>query len=129
MASKNRNPYREGSKYREIFEFIRSNQIVTKAQLLDAGFTVSDVTVVLSPRAEGSSTRGGDCRGNYSAQGEVYYMDKLNKKKGEEQRFRLRYRSTPLEKRVRPLKKEVAIQKSEAAVESKEVAETAEATA
>ena len=124
MASKNRNPYREGSKYHEIFEFIRQKQVVTRAQLLEQGFPIADVTVVLSPRAEGISTRGGDPRGNLSAQGHVYYMEKLNHKKGEAQKFRLRYRETALEKRVRPPKVEVASQKAEAPATAEAPAET-----
>jgi hypothetical protein len=131
MASKNRNPYRKGSKYAEIFEFIRANQVVTRAQLLEAGFPVADVTVVLSPRAEGLSTRGGDCRGNYSAQGHVYFMDKLNKKKGEAKKFRLRYRKVALDQRIRPPKKEVASQKADASQKTETVKDgkTADATA
>ena len=116
MASKkNRNPYREGSAYANIFEYIRKapGGIVTRSELLEQGFSVSDVTVVLSPRAEGASTRGGDCRGNLSAQGHVYFMEKKLPflKKGEPKRFRLRYRAEVLEKLVRPPKKVVKSQK------------------
>lgn len=123
MASKNKNPYREGCAYNQIFAFIRKNQVVTKNQLVEAGFSVSDITVVLSPRAEGISTRGGDCRGNLSARGEYYFMDKISKKEvGEAQRFRLRYRVTPLEKATRHLKKEVVAVK-ETPVQTAEVVE------
>jgi hypothetical protein len=116
MASKNKNPYRDGSAYHAIFNFIqKAKGIVTRTQLLDAGFPVADVTVVLSPRAEGSSTRGGDPRGNMSAQGHLYFMDKLNKKKGEDQKFRLRWRKAPLDKRVRPPKADKNQQKSKTA--------------
>ena len=114
MASKkNRNPYREGSAYANIFDYIRKqqSQIITRSELLEQGFSVSDVTVVLSPRAEGSSTRGGDCRGNLSAQGHIYFMEKLPLKDGKSKRFRLRYRSEALEKLVRPPKKVVKSQK------------------
>lgn len=114
MASKkNRNPYRDGSAYSSIFEYIRTKpgNIVTRSELLEQGFSVSDVTVVLSPRAEGVSTRGGDCRGNLSAQGHVYFMEKMAFKKGEAKRFRLRYRAEALEKLVRPPKKVVKSQK------------------
>jgi len=125
MASKNKNPYRAGSAYANIFDFIRSKQVVTRSDLLKQGFSVSDVTVVLSPRAEGSSTRDGDCRGNLSAQGQVYFLEKLAKKQGEDQRFRLRYRKTELEKRVRPPKVEKASKKSESAKASKKTVEKA----
>ena len=147
MASKNKNPYSEKSAYGRIFDFIRKAQVVTRKSLLEAGFTVSDVTVVLSPRAEGASTRGGDPRGNMSAQGHIYYMEKLKRKKGEDQKFRLRWRKTPLDKLVRPPKvnkdsqktgskkvktaktvKAEATEATEATVEEK-VEVTAEATA
>jgi hypothetical protein len=123
MASKNKNPYREGSAYNQIFAFIRKNQVVTRNQLVEAGFKSADITVVLSPRAEGISTRGGDPRGNLSARGEYYFMDKLAKKeKGEAQRFRLRYRVVELEKATRHMKKEVEAVK-EAPIEVAEVVE------
>ena len=77
------------------------------------GYAVADVTVVLSPRAEGTG-RTKNCCGNYSAQGHLYFMEKLNHKKGEDQRFRLRYRKTPLAKIVRPPSKSVLAQKSKA---------------
>jgi hypothetical protein len=48
----------------------------------------------------------GDCRGNMSAAGHIYFMEKLAKKDGEEQRFRLRYYKTelPPHKREREVK-------------------------
>jgi hypothetical protein len=128
MASKNKNPYREGCAYNQIFAFIRKNQVVTKNQLVEAGFSVADITVVLSPRAEGISTRGGDCRGNLSARGEYYFMEKIAKKEvGEAQRFRLRYRVTQLEKATRHMKKEVEAVKETpvATAETVEVVEPA----
>jgi len=112
MATKHTNPYRDGSAYSTIFAFIRKNQIVTRSQLLAQGFAVADVTVVTSPRAEGVSKRGGDCRGNMSAQGHLYFMDELKRKKGEKKRFRLRWRKQVMEKRVRPPKVKIAIQKA-----------------
>jgi len=124
MASNHKNPYREGSAYNAIFAFIRKNQVVTRNQLLEAGFKTADITVVLSPRAEGVSTRGGEPRGNLSARGEYYYMEKIAKKeKGDALRFRLRYRMTPLEKNSRHIKKEV-----EATKEVIDTAEVVEAT-
>jgi len=127
MASKNKNPYREGCAYHNVFAFIRKSQVVTRKQLLEAGFKVSDITVVLSPRAEGSSTRGGDPRGNLSAKGSVYYMEKIAKKeKGEPQRFRLRYRVTPLEKAKRHVKE---IPQEKQPTEPTEATETTATTA
>ena len=131
--SKNENPYRKESKYWNIFQYIRKHQVVTRQELIDQGFDIHSITVVLSPRAEGTSTRNGDCRGNMSAQGHVYFMDKLNRKKGENQKFRLRWRKEPIEKHVRVLKTEVPskkVQKTEKAekVEKTEKVEQAETT-
>lgn len=112
MASKNQNPYRDGVAYAKIFDDIRkANGVVTRQALIEKGHNIFDITVVLSPRAEGSSTRGGDCRGNLSAAGHIYYMEKLLKVKGEPQRFRLRWRKTELEKNVRMVKKNIVSQK------------------
>lgn len=115
MASKNKNPYPNTSKkngYRAIFEAIRASKgIVTRQSLIEQGFSVHDITVVLSPRTEGSSKRGGDCRGNMSAQGHVYFMHKLKEVKGESQRFQLRFRKVAMDKRVRAPKKDVKSQK------------------
>ena len=58
----------------------------------------SSVTVLLSPR---SADGRGDCRGNLSAQGHLYFAEPLAKAKGENRRFRFRMRATPLEKRSR----------------------------
>ncbi len=127
MKNPKKNPYRDGSKYHSIFETIRKEQIVTKQGLIEKGYTTSDVTVVLSPRAEGISTRGGDCRGNMSSKGHIYFMDKLKHKKGEVMRFRLRWRKVILDKLVRPPKKERASQKT-SIVKTKVVKEVKETT-
>jgi len=107
MSIKHENPYREGQ-YREIFGFVMKKQCVTRADLLK--FTVdtfggekpADVTVLLSPR---KSSKRGDCRGNISAQGHLYYMEKLSRqtKLGikEPQRFRLKWRGVAMEPRKR----------------------------
>jgi hypothetical protein len=118
MAS-HKNPYREDSKYAKIFEDLRvdGQKGITRSELLKS-HAVADVTVVLSPRDEGVSTRGGDPRGNMSAQGHLYFVDK-RKKDGEEARYVLRWRKTPLEKRVRAPKKEIASQKANKSKTSK----------
>ena len=128
MASKNKNPYREGSKYAKVFDALRSagQKGITRKELIAGGNSIHDVTVVLSPRAEGFSTRNGDCRGNYSAQGEGYYVEK-RKKEGEEARFVLRWRKVSLDKRVRPLKKEVVSKKTAKKVKAKKVKAPAQA--
>jgi len=132
---KHPNPYREGCAYNSIFAYWKKNQVVTEQELVEAGFKLSDVRVVLSPRE--SSTRG-DCRGNASSQGHLYYADQLNRKKvdgvKEAQRERLRWRPEPMEPRKRGEKLGVKGQKVEETVEEKspvteaEVTETAETT-
>jgi hypothetical protein len=104
------NAYRENSAYGKIFDQIRKSkgQVTSREELLEAGFSVADVTVILSPRAEGDCR--GDCRGNYSANGHLYYMEKT---KGDAKRFRLRWRDPVMEKRVRPVKKEIASKKTQ----------------
>jgi hypothetical protein len=115
MSKKNKNPYRSGSAYAGVFEALRKagQKGITRQALLEADHAVADVTVVLSPRAEGSSTRGGDPRGNLSSQGHLYYVDK-RKSEGEPARFVLRWRKNALDRRVRPLKKIVKAKKSKA---------------
>jgi len=117
---KHENPYREGQ-YHEEFAFIMKKQYVTRKDVLDftlqkfGKYKPADVTVLLSPRK--SSTRG-DCRGNISAQGGLYYMEKLPRqvKAGvkEPQKFRLRWREKVLEPRTRQEKVEIQSQKTQA---------------
>lgn len=109
---KNKNPYREGA-YREIFAVWKKKQVVTKAELIEfavkeLGKTTeqahADVTVILSPRYK--SDRG-DCRGNISAQGHLYYAEKLPRKVvlgvKEPQKYRLRWRTNACVPRTRPV--------------------------
>ena len=109
--SKNKNPYQRGN-YVALFAKVQKDQIVTKAGLITYAVeklgmteTAADasVTVVLSPRER---SERGDCRGNISAQGHLYYMDKLKRKKGEDQKLRLRWRPEALPVRVRGSKSE-----------------------
>jgi hypothetical protein len=74
----------------------------------------ASVGVILSPR----ETSKGDCRGNASAKGHLYYFDKLNRKvdkngQKDEQRFRFHWR-----KEILPVK----TRKSNDSVESTKVA-------
>jgi len=109
MSKRNKNPYREGTNYHSLFGFIQSNQVVTRAALIEQATGLTDrkgnplsetaaaatATVLLSPREVDGR---GDCRGNASAQGHVYFMQPLNKVKGEPRKFRLRWRKTPLDR-------------------------------
>lgn len=103
-----KNPYKRGN-YAKLFEFWQSTckGIATRQQLVAHGIKIgmsetaaaASVTVILSPReADGR----GDCRGNYSAQGHVYFAKPCNKVKGEARKFALRWRKVALAKFVRP---------------------------
>lgn len=104
------NPYREGD-YREMFGFWMSKQIVTRQEFIehtvkDLGLDIKramfNVNVLLSPR---KSSKRGDCRGNLSARGDLHYSEKLPRAVRfgikEPQRFRLRWREVPLERKTR----------------------------
>lgn len=106
MSNNNKNPYRKESDYAKGFDFMRKNQVITRSKVIEfyeklgksfAAATAS-ATVLLSPRLKDSGRgKKGSCLGNYSAKGEVYYMDPLKKAKaGDELRFRLRWRKAAL---------------------------------
>jgi outer membrane biosynthesis protein TonB len=110
--SSSKNPYRDGSNYFRLFDYILSKTKFTRAELVEfARQTLkmketsaeASVTVVLSPRAE--STRG-DCRGNISAAGHLYYIEKLSRKADKdgnkpEQEYKLRWRPKELDVKTR----------------------------
>lgn len=102
MSKRHTNPYKEGSAYGKVFEAIRKakGQTVSRKELLEAGHAPADVTVVLSPRDE--SQCKGDCRGNMSSQGHVYYLKVMGQ--GRDKRFRLCWRKTELNPHRRPVK-------------------------
>jgi hypothetical protein len=105
--SANKSPYKRGN-YALLFAFWQSEKkgIATRQELVSYGQSIgmkeseaeASATVILSPR----QTDGrGDCRGNMSAQGHLYFADPLAKVKGENRRFRLRWRSEALPRRSR----------------------------
>ena len=112
------NPYRAGL-YNDIFAFLKRKQVITRAELMDYAMKElgksetsanAAVTVILSPRKE---SKIGDCRGNISAQGHLYFMEKLTRqvKAGvkDPQKFRLRWREValaPLTRKVIEVKQE-----------------------
>lgn len=122
MSKKNANPYNENTNYGKLFGVMKKKQLFTRQDIMDAASELemsetgaaATVTVLLSPR----ETDGrGDCRGNMSAQGHVYYVEKMKRKTekvtdedGNEktvklpQKFRLRYRKEILEPRKRTAK-------------------------
>ena len=123
---KHANPYRAGL-YHDIFGYLKQKQVVTRAELLEHTKSLgkSDteakaaVTVILSPR---ESSKRGDCRGNMSAQGHEYFMEKLgrgvNAGVKDPQKFRLRWRKEVLEPRNRIVSTEVKPMKQENTVEA-----------
>jgi hypothetical protein len=121
MSKKNKNPYRSGSAYHSIFADWQKKQIVTESGLLEAGHKKADIGVVVrSPRK--SSTRG-DCRGNISCQGHLYFAE-LPKRKvvdgvKSEQKYRLRWRKDVLEPRKRNEKASVEAVKVEVKAKAK----------
>ena len=103
------NPFRNESIYHAGFDFWQKKEVVTRNELADAieatGMTkhanpdnkhraaVLSATILLSPRL--TSDRG-DCRGNVCTYGHLYYAEQLPKNKGEEKRFKLCWRETPM---------------------------------
>lgn len=100
----NTNPYRDGTTYFDLFKYWQQKQVVTRKELLERGFSIYDINCHLSPREEGKCK--GDCRGNVSVQGHLYYAEKLAGKK-----FRLRWRENPLPAFKRISKGKVVSQK------------------
>jgi len=104
------NPYREGT-YNKLFAYWQKKQVVTRQELIDYGVKTTgetiekigfDVNVLLSPR---KTSKRGDCRGNISARGDLHYAEKLGRQVRagvkEHQKFRLRWRDIPLERKTR----------------------------
>jgi len=106
---KHANPYRDGSAYSKVFDALRAsgNTGVSRKELLKKNAT-ADITVVLSPRKE---SKRGDVRGNYSAQGHLYYVIRMNGKDGQK-RFRLAWRPKALIARTRKPQGSVAAEKN-----------------
>ena len=74
MSKKNNNPYKAGSAYHKGFDVLRKagQKGISKADLAaQAGISEHDAQVVLSPNALGEGR--GDCRGNMSAAGHLYF--------------------------------------------------------
>ena len=110
--SKRSNPYKRGN-YNLIMAFILTfkGKPFTKEQVIDHAVNELKMTetgakasvgVVLSPR---QSSERGDCRGNFSAQGHLYFLARLKRKYSkdedgketkETQRYQLRWRKEPL---------------------------------
>jgi len=85
-----KNLFREDSQSHAVFAYIQKKQVVTKKELLAQKFSYFDVTRILTPRSPDDCK--GECRGHPATFGWAYYMERLPGKK-----FRLRWRSTPLQ--------------------------------
>lgn len=108
--SNTKNPYQRGN-YSKLFAYWQSEckGIVTRQAMIAFAMSklgmkdteaAASVTVILSPR-ESTTREGADPRGNFSAQGHLYFAEPLNKEKGEDRKFRLRWRKSELAKRTR----------------------------
>jgi len=134
MSKKNKNPWaRATGAASQIFAYLKSKQVVTRPQLLDYAMNelglnekqaMGQIACVLSPRHPDQCK--GDPRGSVSAKGHLYYIEPLPKKaRGDQKRFRLRWRETPLEqKQATPKTEAVKATKTRKSVSTKE-AETA----
>ena len=137
------NPY--GSEYGNIWADVKAAKgIVTKSALIaemakrtgkSEGACAASVGVILSPR----ETSKGDCRGNASAKGHLYYFAKLKRKpdangKKEEQRYRFFWRKEALAIKLRPdqerkLRQEADKAQADGATATATTPATADATA
>jgi len=124
--SHNKNPFRAESELGKVFAHVQKKQVVTRKELLAAGFSSPNVNIIISPRSE-KQTKG-DPRGNPATYGHLYYMEKLSGK-----RLRLRWRNPALDPvrqsvRVKPRKvrvnKEVKEVVSETTTTKEVVSET-----
>lgn len=111
--STRKNPYSSGA-YHNVLNDLRSagQKGISRRELLNMGHKEADMTVVLSPRKESSR---GDCRGNMSAKGEFYFVEKKARQIvggiKEPQHFVLRWRNPILEPHNRGAVQSVASQK------------------
>jgi hypothetical protein len=137
MSKKNENPYNVKSNYGKLFGAWKSKQVTTRSAMMvfavnKLGMNIpaaqATVTVLLSPRKSDDICRG-DCRGNMSAKGHLYFADVLKRKTGEEKRFRLRYRAVALAPRTRQPKEDVKPVKAKASKAKAKVTKKTEAKA
>ena len=126
MSKKHKNPYKRGT-YFDLFAFVKKKQVVTLIDVVNEAMRLGldenkawfTTRVLMSPRHADQCK--GKPQGSCSAQGHVYYMEKLARRivngVKEAQRYRLRWRDPELP----PLKHPVAIKEK---VEGKATKET-----
>ena len=89
------NPHREGTLYAKGFEILRQyrKKSFTKSFMIEEfakiGLTLAGFGVMFSPT---KNSERGDCRGNRSSAGHVYYIDHLKKVEGAESKFKFVWR-------------------------------------
>lgn len=114
---KRENPYRDGGDYHALFGYMQKSQVYTIKGLIS--FCMDNlhlthkqakynVNILNSPREKGKcyKRRGySDPRGSVSAEGHLYYAEKLERKfvtgVKQPQYFRLRWREVPLDPKKR----------------------------
>lgn len=105
------NPYNSNSNAFRLFAYMLQEKVFSRADateyaILTMGLKLraaqAITTTLMSPRLE--SNRG-DPRGNLSAMGHLYYLEKLPREmrdgRKEEQKYRIEWREPPLEPRTR----------------------------
>jgi hypothetical protein len=107
MSTNIENPYREGSTYHKLFSILQRSP-ATRQKLVDFArknirlrrtAAEAAVGVVLSPREK---SKRGDCRGNLSAAGHVYFVAKKETQKGS------LYEAKPRKKAMKPRRQTAA---------------------
>lgn len=111
--------------YGKVLAWMRKVQFYTKSQVIEqftklgkkATAAVASAVVLMSPRKE-AKRKGADCRGNMSnPAGHQYYNEKLQKVKGQEQKFRFKLRKVALDPLTRGTK--VAVSQKQATAPAK----------
>lgn len=82
------NPYRDGSTYNKLFSRLQRLPVTREKLVVFARKNLrlrksaaeASTAVVLSPRKK---SKRGDCRGNISAAGHLYYIEKSENRKGD----------------------------------------------
>ena len=133
MSTKVKVNGRSESAYGKVTAWMRKVQVYTKAQVVEQfaklgkkeSAAVASAVVLLSPRNE-AKRKGADCRGNKSnPRGHTNYNEKLQKVKGQEQKFRFKFRKTALAPLTRNTKETKVAAPQKTAVAPAKVAEKA----
>ena len=91
MRGKILKPYSNGTMYQRIFDLAKRRRIITLPSLVKCGYSIYDVTTVISPRKHKW--------GNAAANGAEYYFEPLDKVRLKDRKYKYRLRNKPM---VRP---------------------------